>query len=43
MSDVAAKLGDLNMKVDDNMLVHFALNSLPEKYENIKANYFITF
>lgn len=40
MSDVAAKLGDLNMKVDDNMLVHFALNSLPEKYENIKANYF---
>lgn len=39
MIDVSQKLKDLEVPIDDNFLVHMALNSLPPKYAQIKVSY----
>lgn len=39
MIDVSPKLKDLEVPIDDNFLVHMALNSLPPKYAQIKVSY----
>ncbi|XP_021829923.1 uncharacterized protein LOC110770146 [Prunus avium] len=33
MIDIGAKLQELNMTVDEDMMVHFALNSLPKEFK----------
>ncbi|CAL2227576.1 unnamed protein product [Prunus armeniaca] len=33
MADIANKLKGLNMTIDDDMMVHFALNSLPKEFK----------
>ncbi|XP_061999304.1 uncharacterized protein LOC133716637 [Rosa rugosa] len=37
--DVAAKLKDLNMPLQDQLIVHQALNSLPSQFNQLKTTY----
>ena len=37
--DVAAKLKNLNIPIDDALIVHLVLNSLPDQYSQIQSNY----
>ena len=37
--DTAAKLKDLEMPLDDSFVVHMALSSLPESFEQLKISY----
>ncbi|CAN6678769.1 unnamed protein product [Malus baccata var. baccata] len=37
--DAAAKLKDLKMPLDDSFIVHMALSSLPESFEQLKISY----
>ena len=39
MQNLAAKLQTLGMKVDENFLVQFILNSLPPQYSPFQVNY----
>ncbi|KAL1321199.1 hypothetical protein AAHE18_14G111300 [Arachis hypogaea] len=39
MTNIAARLKSLGMKVDENFLVQFILNSLPSKYGPFQMNY----
>ncbi|CAL9021612.1 unnamed protein product, partial [Prunus brigantina] len=39
MADIANKLKGLNMTIDDDMMVHFALNSLPKEFKTLKSSY----
>ncbi|CAL8992141.1 unnamed protein product [Prunus brigantina] len=39
MADVAYKLKELNMTIDEDMMVHFALNSLPKEFKTLKSSY----
>lgn len=39
MADIAHKLKELNMTIDDDMMVHFALNSLPKEFKTLKSSY----
>ena len=39
MTDKAAKLGTLGMKVDESFLVQFILNSLPSQFGPFKIHY----
>ena len=39
MTDIAHKLKELNMTMDEDMLVHFALNSLPKEFKTFKSSY----
>ncbi|XP_075076403.1 uncharacterized protein LOC142163052 [Nicotiana tabacum] len=39
MTNIAARLQTLGMKVDDSFLVQFILNSLPPEYEPFQINY----
>ncbi|CAL2270081.1 unnamed protein product [Prunus armeniaca] len=34
MIDIGTKLQELEMNVDEDMMVHFALNSLPKEFKN---------
>lgn len=37
--DVGTKLQELKMTVDEDMMVHFALNSLPKEFKPLKETY----
>ncbi|CAL9001731.1 unnamed protein product [Prunus brigantina] len=39
MADIENKLKGLNMTIDDDMMVHFALNSLPKEFKTLKSSY----
>ncbi|CAL9015427.1 unnamed protein product [Prunus brigantina] len=39
MIDIGAKLQELNMTVDEDMMVHFALNSLPKDFKSLRNTY----
>ncbi|CAL9029627.1 unnamed protein product [Prunus brigantina] len=39
MANIANKLKGLNMTIDDDMMVHFALNSLPKEFKTLKSSY----
>ncbi|XP_008222734.1 PREDICTED: uncharacterized protein LOC103322837 [Prunus mume] len=39
MIDIGAKLQELNMTVDEDMMVHFALNSLPKDFKPLRNTY----
>ncbi|KAM1176109.1 hypothetical protein ACFX2I_028384 [Malus domestica] len=39
MVEAATKLSDLKVPIDDSFVVHMALNSLPESYEQLKTSY----
>ncbi|CAL2278723.1 unnamed protein product [Prunus armeniaca] len=39
MAGVAHKLKELNMTIDDDMMVHFALNLLPKEFKTLKSSY----
>ncbi|CAL2271890.1 unnamed protein product [Prunus armeniaca] len=39
MADVAHKLKELNMTIDEDMMVHFALNLLPKEFKTLKSSY----
>ncbi|XP_020412526.1 uncharacterized protein LOC109947198 [Prunus persica] len=37
--DLGTKLQELDMTVDEDMMVHFALNSLPKEFKSLKETY----
>jgi len=37
--DIGTKLQELSMTVDEDMMVHFALNSLPKEFKSLKETY----
>ncbi|CAL9019296.1 unnamed protein product, partial [Prunus brigantina] len=37
--DIGTKLQELDMTVDEDMMVHFALNSLPKEFKSLKETY----
>ena len=39
MKNVEAKLKSLEMKVEQNFLVQFIINSLPSEYDTFQTNY----
>ncbi|CAL8176140.1 unnamed protein product [Prunus armeniaca] len=39
MADVAHKLKELNMTIDKDMMVHFALNLLSKEFKTLKSSY----
>ncbi|XP_048431510.1 uncharacterized protein LOC125473144 [Pyrus x bretschneideri] len=39
MVNAVAKLSDLEVPIDDSFVVHMALNSIPESYEQLKTSY----
>ncbi|BBH07109.1 hypothetical protein Prudu_018945 [Prunus dulcis] len=39
MIDIGTKLQELEMTVDEDMMVHFALNSLPKDFKSLRETY----
>ncbi|CAL9006938.1 unnamed protein product, partial [Prunus brigantina] len=39
MIDIGTKLQELEMTVDEDMMVHFALNSLPKEFKSLRETY----
>ncbi|VVA38757.1 PREDICTED: UBN2_2 domain-containing, partial [Prunus dulcis] len=39
MIDIGTKLQELQMTVDEDMMVHFALNSLPKEFKSLRETY----
>ncbi|CAL2278114.1 unnamed protein product [Prunus armeniaca] len=37
--DIGTKLQELDMTIDEDMMVHFALNSLPKEFKSLKETY----